>query len=148
MSCHNNQRPNSPSNGNPCLTDGGELAGVELKFATARDIPTFEKRLAAGEYDVAYMNPYHFTLVNQTPGYTAIAHAKDKKITGILVTKADWKGDLQDLQQQMQELQRQLLQQQHQQHQQHPQLLQQQQPTLPIFAEYSFYLKNISFMCK
>ncbi|CAE6960763.1 ABC-type phosphate phosphonate transport system [Vibrio sp. B1FIG11] len=84
----------------PLLDRWGELAGVELKFATARDIPTFEKRLAAGEYDVAYMNPYHFTLVNQTPGYTAIAHAKDKKITGILVTKADWKGDLQDLQQQ------------------------------------------------
>ncbi|HDM8230800.1 TPA: phosphate/phosphite/phosphonate ABC transporter substrate-binding protein [Vibrio campbellii] len=84
----------------PLLDRWGELAGVELKFATARDIPTFEKRLAAGEYNVAYMNPYHFTLVNQTPGYTAIAHAKDKKITGILVTKADWKGDLQDLQQQ------------------------------------------------
>jgi len=84
----------------PLLDRWGELAGVELKFATARDIPPFEKRLAAGEYDVAYMNPYHFTLVNQTPGYTAIAHAKDKKITGILVTKADWKGDLQDLQQQ------------------------------------------------
>ena len=84
----------------PLLDRWGELAGVELKFATARDIPTFEKRLAAGEYDVAYMNPYHFTLVNQTPGYTAIAHAKDKKITVILVTKADWKGDLQDLQQQ------------------------------------------------
>nr|WP_230641706.1 phosphate/phosphite/phosphonate ABC transporter substrate-binding protein [Vibrio campbellii] len=84
----------------PLLDRWGELAGVELKFATARDIPTFEKRLAAGEYDVAYMNPYHFTLVNQTPGYAAIAHAKDKKITGILVTKADWKGDLQDLQQQ------------------------------------------------
>ncbi|AQM70087.1 ABC transporter, phosphonate, periplasmic substrate-binding protein [Vibrio campbellii] len=84
----------------PLLDRWGELAGVELKFATARDIPTFEKRLAAGEYDVAYMNPYHFTLVNQTPGYSAIAHAKDKKITGILVTKADWKGDLQDLQQQ------------------------------------------------
>lgn len=84
----------------PLLDRWGELAGVELKFATARDIPTFEKCLAAGEYNVAYMNPYHFTLVNQTPGYTAIAHAKDKKITGILVTKADWKGDLQDLQQQ------------------------------------------------
>lgn len=27
---------------------GGDLAGVEIKFATARDIPTFEARLMAG----------------------------------------------------------------------------------------------------
>ena len=82
----------------PLLDRWGELAGVDIRFATARDIPTFEKRLAAGEYDIAYMNPYHFTLVNHTPGYTALARAKDKRITGILVARSDWQGDLTDLQ--------------------------------------------------
>ncbi|WP_428798610.1 phosphate/phosphite/phosphonate ABC transporter substrate-binding protein [Vibrio kasasachensis] len=82
----------------PLLDRWGELAGVEIRFATARDIPTFEKRLAAGEYDMAYMNPYHFTLVNHSPGYTALARAKDKKIKGILVARSDWQGDIQELQ--------------------------------------------------
>lgn len=81
----------------PLLDRWGELAGVDITFATARDIPTFEKRLAAGEYDMSYMNPYHFTLVNHNPGYTAVAHAKDKQITGILVAKRDWQGELSDL---------------------------------------------------
>ncbi|GEM75241.1 phosphate/phosphite/phosphonate ABC transporter substrate-binding protein [Vibrio sagamiensis] len=81
----------------PLLDAWGELANVEFKFATARDIPTFEQRLADGQYDVAYMNPYHFTLVNKTPGYSAVAHAKDKKIKGILVTRADWSGTVADL---------------------------------------------------
>ncbi|RJX75210.1 phosphate/phosphite/phosphonate ABC transporter substrate-binding protein [Vibrio sinensis] len=85
----------------PLLDSWGRLAGVDIKFATARDIPTFEKRLAAGEYDMAYMNPYHFTLVNHTPGYTALARAKDKRITGILVARKDWDGDLKDLQNQI-----------------------------------------------
>ena len=85
----------------PLLDRWGELAGVEIRFATARDIPTFETRLLAGEYDMAYMNPYHFTLVNHTPGYTALARAKDKQIKGILVARRDWQGDLQDLQNQV-----------------------------------------------
>lgn len=71
----------------PLLQRWGDLAGVEIKFATARDIPTFEARLMAGAYDIAYMNPYHFTLVNQNPGYTALARAKNKRITGIIVAR-------------------------------------------------------------
>lgn len=58
-------------------------------FSTAQDIPTFEQRLLAGEYDLAYMNPYHFTVFNQKPGYRAIARQKDKRIKGIIVVKKD-----------------------------------------------------------
>lgn len=61
--------------------------GIKLNFMTAPNIPAFEKRLAKGEYDIAYMNPYHFTIFNQSPGYQAFAKAKNKRIKGILVTK-------------------------------------------------------------
>ena len=81
----------------PLLSKWGQLTGFDIKFATAPDIPTFEERLQAGEYDIAYMNPYHFILVNQNPGYTAIARAKDKKITGILVVRKDSDLSLGDL---------------------------------------------------
>ncbi|OCQ09899.1 phosphate ABC transporter substrate-binding protein [Vibrio parahaemolyticus] len=82
----------------PLLQRWGELAGVEIKFATARDIPTFEARLMAGAYDIAYMNPYHFTLVNQKPGYTALARAKNKRITGIIVARRGKLVSLDELQ--------------------------------------------------
>lgn len=59
----------------PLLEAWSDVTGIKFRFATARDIPTFEERLAAGEYDMAYMNPYHFTLVNHAAGYTALAHA-------------------------------------------------------------------------
>ena len=64
--------------------------GHRFIFRTAPDIPTFEQRLQAGEYDFAYMNPYHFTVFNRgEEGYQAIAKAKDKRIQGILVVHKD-----------------------------------------------------------
>ncbi len=63
--------------------------GLDIAFATAPNIPEFERRLAAGQYDLAYMNPYHFVVFNQTPGYTAIAHATGKRIKGIMVVRKD-----------------------------------------------------------
>ena len=61
----------------------------EIRFETARNIPTFEQRVSAGAYDIAYMNPYHFTVFNQDPGYQALARARDKRIKGILVVRKD-----------------------------------------------------------
>jgi len=73
--------------------------GVKILFTTANDIPTFEKRVLAGEYDLAYMNPYHFTVFNQKPGYQAIIKQSDKRIKGILVVaKESPIRSLQDLQ--------------------------------------------------
>jgi phosphonate transport system substrate-binding protein len=63
--------------------------GYRIEFKTAPDIPEFERRLAAGEYDLAYMNPYHYTTFHQQPGYQAFAREKDKQLNGILVVRAD-----------------------------------------------------------
>lgn len=75
----------------PVLKQLSDDSGFTLKFSTAKDIPTFEKRLADGEYDFAYMNPYHFTVYNKSPGYTALAHQRNKEIKGIVVVKKDSK---------------------------------------------------------
>ncbi|WP_446680425.1 phosphate/phosphite/phosphonate ABC transporter substrate-binding protein [Aliamphritea ceti] len=66
-----------------------EKTGHDIKFTTAKNIPTFEKRLQKGDYDIAYMNPYHFTVFNQKPGYKAIARQKNKRIKGIMVVRKD-----------------------------------------------------------
>jgi phosphonate transport system substrate-binding protein len=64
-------------------------SGLEIAFRTAPDIPEFERRLAAGEYDIAYMNPYHYTVFSRLSGYRAFAKAKEKSIKGILVVHKD-----------------------------------------------------------
>lgn len=69
----------------PIVKEISQKTGINIRFVTAPDIPTFEKRLTAGEYDIAYMNPYHYIVFNRTVGYQAIAKARDKKIKGILV---------------------------------------------------------------
>jgi len=81
----------------PIIKAIGKQANVTIKFKTAPDIPTFEKRLAAGEYDLSYMNPYHYTVFSQNPGYVAFAKAKDKKIKGIIVVAK--RGNVSDLKQ-------------------------------------------------
>jgi len=75
----------------PILDHISERSGLKIHFRTARDIPTFEKRLAAGEYDLAYMNPYHYTVFHEAPGYQAMAKARDKRIKGIMVVRKESK---------------------------------------------------------
>lgn len=69
--------------------------GHTIVFKTAPNIPEFENRLAKGEYDFAYMNPYHYTVFSRAPGYKALARAKDKQIRGIVVVRKD--SDYQDI---------------------------------------------------
>ncbi|MBA6371553.1 phosphate/phosphite/phosphonate ABC transporter substrate-binding protein [Colwellia sp. BRX8-4] len=69
----------------PLLKLISKNTGIELKFATAPDIPTFEKRLIAGDYDIAYMNPYHYAVLSKEEGFKALVHELGKKIKGILV---------------------------------------------------------------
>lgn len=64
-------------------------AGFRIDFQTAKDIPTFEANLANGEYDIAYMNPFHFVVFNSSVGYQALAKQKDKRLQGIIVVHKD-----------------------------------------------------------
>ncbi len=63
--------------------------GYSIRFATAKNIPAFEKQLSEGGYDFAYMNPYHYTIYSRSSGYQAFAKARDKKIKGIFVVRKD-----------------------------------------------------------
>lgn len=76
-----------------------EQLGVPVGFATAKDIPTFEACLAKGAYDIAYMNPYHYVVFHDAPGYEAIVRQKGKMLQGLMVTRKDRpKSGLMDLQ--------------------------------------------------
>lgn len=64
-------------------------SGVAIKFATMKDIPSFEKCLAKGAYDIAYMNPYHYTVFSQRAGYRAFARQSQKRLQGLIVVRQD-----------------------------------------------------------
>lgn len=73
----------------PLLQLVAQRAQVGLRFVTATDIPTFERRLLAGEYDMAYMNPYHYTVFSQKPGYQAFAKEKGRRLRGLVVVRKE-----------------------------------------------------------
>lgn len=63
--------------------------GLAIRFATASDIPAFEKQVVEGKYDIAHMNPCHYTAFSQKPGCWAIATQKNKQEKGIFVVRND-----------------------------------------------------------
>ena len=82
----------------PILALLSRETGISFKFKTAPSIPEFEKRVRNGEYDIAYMNPYHYTEFSDAPGYRAFAKARGKQIRGIIVVPKDTSAEtLEDL---------------------------------------------------
>lgn len=73
----------------PLLQHLSARTGLHLEFRTARDIPTFERQLAAGEHDFAYMNPFQYVLFQQKSGYRALARQRTHGLRGIVVVRAD-----------------------------------------------------------
>ncbi|UDL07041.1 phosphate/phosphite/phosphonate ABC transporter substrate-binding protein [Marinobacter sp. CA1] len=54
--------------------------------------------MAEGVYDIDYMNPYHCTVINEVPGYQAIARQSEHSIQGIVIVAKDSEfSDLSDL---------------------------------------------------
>jgi phosphonate transport system substrate-binding protein len=73
----------------PLVTELSRRSGVPLVFRTAPSIPVFEERLAKGEYDLAYMNPYHYIVFHKSTGYQVFAKEQDRRLKGILVVRKD-----------------------------------------------------------
>jgi phosphonate transport system substrate-binding protein len=73
----------------PILAYLGRETGIELAFRTAPDIPEFERRVAAGKYDLAYVNPYHYAVFSRDPGYRGFARERGKQLRGILVVRRE-----------------------------------------------------------
>lgn len=79
----------------PLLAQLSADLGLTVQFATTKDIPTFEACLAEGAYDVAYMNPVHYTIFSDASGYRAVVRQADKKLRGLIVVRKD--SDIQTL---------------------------------------------------
>ena len=73
----------------PFMEEVSKASGVKLIFKTAPDIPAFEQRLKEGAYDLAYMNPYHYVVFAEKPGYRAFARQHNLSLTGLIVVPKD-----------------------------------------------------------
>lgn len=63
--------------------------GLEFVLESSPDIGTFQSRMLAGKFDIAYSNPLLYIIANSSIGYQAIAREENKKLHSIIVVKKD-----------------------------------------------------------
>jgi phosphonate transport system substrate-binding protein len=73
----------------PLLAEISARSGVAVAFATAPDIPAFERCVASGAYDLAYMNPHHYAVLGGQGGYRPFARRANTQLRGIVVVRKD-----------------------------------------------------------
>ncbi len=73
----------------PILAEISQLSGVKLELKASPNIPAFEQQFTAGEFDFAYMNPYHAIIANKKPGYAPLLRDNGRSLSGIIVVKKD-----------------------------------------------------------
>jgi phosphonate transport system substrate-binding protein len=61
-----------------------QATGEKVIFKTQKSIKKFEDVLYAGEYDFAYMNPYHYVIAHKKQNYIAYVRA-EKNIKGLIL---------------------------------------------------------------
>ena len=59
--------------------------GIRFELMGSNQIPAFENKFLAGEFDFAYMNPYHVVLANDTQGYKPLVNDGSRSLRGVLV---------------------------------------------------------------
>lgn len=80
----------------PIMEELSKSIGRKVVFKTEPSIPKFEQALYDAQYDISYMNPYHFVIANKKQGYLAIARAS-QMIQGIVVANKNFKLDLNNI---------------------------------------------------
>jgi phosphonate transport system substrate-binding protein len=75
----------------PILQQLRDETGKKFELRASTTIPEFENALTQGEFDFAYMNPYHLLMANQSAGYVPLVRDHSRQLTGILVVSANSK---------------------------------------------------------
>lgn len=73
----------------PILKELEARTGLKFKMVGSPKIPEFEVSFQAGEFDFAYMNPYHAMLASGQQGYLPLNRDHGRKLFGVLVVKKD-----------------------------------------------------------
>lgn len=74
----------------PILDMLEERTGLLFALRGSSGIPSFEKEFSAGNFDFAYMNPYHVLMSRKKgPGYIPLVRDIEKLLYGVLVVRKD-----------------------------------------------------------
>ena len=73
----------------PILDRVADAAGIDLTLMGSADIPAFERELATGKLDFAYMNPYHLVVAHDAAGYLPLVRDVGRTLFGIIVVHRD-----------------------------------------------------------
>jgi phosphonate transport system substrate-binding protein len=73
----------------PILDELERRTGYHFDMEGSARIPVFEKSFEAGEFDFAYMNPYHCLVAMETQGYVPLVKDGSRKLFGVLVVRKD-----------------------------------------------------------
>jgi len=73
----------------PIIDELGSKTGLKFKLMGSSSIFEFEKKILAGEFDFAYMNPFHPLITKKSEAYTPLVRDHSKNLQGILVVRQD-----------------------------------------------------------
>ena len=73
----------------PLLEEIAAKTGDTFELVIETDITQFEVAFERGDYDIAYMNPWHAVIAFETQGYVPIVKDGANSLKGILIVKAD-----------------------------------------------------------
>lgn len=73
----------------PILEELETRTGLKLKMVGSPRIPEFEEGFEAGEFDFAYMNPYHLLVANDKQGYLPLVRDGGRQLFGVLTVRKD-----------------------------------------------------------
>ncbi|MCP4586900.1 phosphate/phosphite/phosphonate ABC transporter substrate-binding protein [Pseudoalteromonas sp.] len=73
----------------PIVKELEKRTGFAFHIVGSPKIPAFEKSFMAGEFDFAYMNPYHILKAHKTQGYIPLVRDGSRQLKGVLVVKKD-----------------------------------------------------------
>ncbi|MEY3807685.1 MAG: hypothetical protein RI893_661 [Pseudomonadota bacterium] len=79
----------------PVLKKLSEATGLAFDLRVESSIPDFERVLATGEPDFAFMNPYHMIVAKRDKRYTPLLRDSKKMLEGMLVVRKD--GEIKSL---------------------------------------------------
>ena len=64
----------------PILQELERRTGHRFELRGSKNISAFEKQFMNGEFDFAYMNPYHFVKANKQQGYLPLVRDTGKRL--------------------------------------------------------------------
>ena len=73
----------------PILEELGQRTELKFELVGSPRIPEFEEGFEKGEFDFAYMNPYHLLVANERQGYIPLVRDGGRQLFGVLAVRKD-----------------------------------------------------------